>query len=74
MAGDNRDGGAARKCSSGDQMGGGEALRDAGARPRLVQQAAAARVAGVERGVGLGGGRSSGALGNGAAVAVEWRA
>ena len=33
-----------------------------------MQQAAVARVAGVER----GGGRSSGALENGAAVAVEW--
>ena len=53
--------------------GGREALRDAGVRPRLVQQAAAARVAGVQRGVILGGGRSSGALGNGAAVVVEWR-
>ena len=70
--GEARDGGAARKRSTGDETSGGGHPRGAGALPHPAQQAAAARVAGVVRGVDLGGGRSSGTLGNGAAVAVEW--
>ena len=52
-----------RVSSSGDQMAGGERLRDAGARPRRVV-AAGPRVAGVVGGDDLGGRRSSDEVGS----------
>ena len=63
-----------RVSSSGDQMAGGERLRDAGARPRRVVAAAGPKMAGVVTGVERGGRRSSGELGVDATVAGEARA
>ena len=74
IAGGAREDGGRRVRSPGAQTSGGGHPRGAGALPHPVQQAAAARVARVECGVDLSGGRSSGALENGAVVAVEWRA
>ena len=63
-----------RVSCSGDQNDGVEHLRVAGSKPHRVVLVVGLVVAGNDAGDKRGDGRSSGALGNGAAVAVEWRA
>ena len=58
VAGGARDGVGVRVSSSGDQMAGGERLRDAGARPHRVVAAAGPKMAGVVTGIDRVGRRS----------------
>ena len=59
-AGDDRRGGGARVCVSGDQIDGGEQLRDAGSAPRRLVEKVELGEAGNDAGDDLGGRRSSG--------------
>ena len=59
-AGDDRRGGGARLCVSGDQINGGEQLRDAGSEPRRLVEKVELGEAGNNAGDDLGGRRSSG--------------